>query len=62
MDLALRALHINSRLRKEQCSSRPICKMVIAGGYDSRLSENREYLQELKDLAVALDLKAEVTH
>jgi hypothetical protein len=36
------------------------CRLVIAGGYDSRLAENREYLLELKDLAAELGLSEKV--
>lgn len=36
------------------------CRLVIAGGYDSRLAENREYLEELKDLAAELGLTQKV--
>lgn len=36
------------------------CRLVIAGGYDSRLAENREYLLELKDLAAELGLTEKV--
>ena len=36
------------------------CRLVIAGGYDSRLAENREYLQELKALTRKLGLSDKV--
>lgn len=47
--LAIRALGLVQRQhsRKEATS----CKLVVAGGYDKRLSENREYLLELQTLA-----------
>lgn len=32
------------------------CRLVVAGGYDNRLAENREYLEELKHLTTALQV------
>ncbi len=37
------------------------CRLVVAGGYDSRLAENREYLLELKALTADLCLSDKVT-
>ncbi len=36
-------------------------RLVIAGGYDVRLAENREYLEELKDLAAGLRIQDNVS-
>lgn len=53
--LALRALH-------ELLQRRPGCdaRLVVAGGYDGRLAENREHLEELKELARSLGLDPRV--
>lgn len=36
------------------------CKLVIAGGYDMRLAENKEHLCELQSLAKDLGLQDKV--
>ena len=36
------------------------CRLVLAGGYDSRLAENREYLQELSNLVAEMGLQEQV--
>lgn len=52
IDLALKALH---ELQQRQPSSNAV--LVVAGGYDVRLAENREHLKELQQLAQQLDIK-----
>lgn len=37
------------------------CQLIIAGGYDERVTENREYYQELKDLVDEMGLTENVT-
>ena len=37
------------------------CKLVLAGGYDARLAENREYFQELEGLVDELGLEGQVS-
>jgi glycosyltransferase involved in cell wall biosynthesis len=55
IDLALKALH---ELQQRQPSSNAV--LVVAGGYDVRLAENREHLKELQQLAQQLDIKQRV--
>ncbi|KAG2446848.1 hypothetical protein HYH02_008005 [Chlamydomonas schloesseri] len=38
----------------------PPPRLVVAGGYDPRLAENVEHLQELREAAAAMDLRHEV--
>jgi glycosyltransferase involved in cell wall biosynthesis len=36
------------------------CRLIVAGGYDPRVSENVQYFQEMQDLAQELDVQARV--
>lgn len=56
LPLALQSLYLLSKILQGKYN----CKLVLAGGYDVRLSENREHLQELKDLVSELGLDDKV--
>lgn len=53
IDLAVRAFAL---LKKDVSGSRP--RLVVAGGYDPRVAENVQYLQELSALCTELGLQA----
>lgn len=55
IDLAIRALH-ELQHQRSGCNAR----LLIAGGYDERLAENREHLQELREMARDLGLTEHV--
>lgn len=55
IDLALKAL---KELQQRQPGSNAV--LVVAGGYDVRLAENREHLVELQQLAEQLDIQQQV--
>lgn len=59
--LALTAL---KELQQQRPTSQPAgssnAVLVVAGGYDVRLAENREHLLELQELAEQLDIKQQV--
>lgn len=52
VELAVRGLSLMDR--------REDARLVIAGGYDDRLAENRDYMQELRDLATTLGVAERV--
>jgi glycosyltransferase involved in cell wall biosynthesis len=55
LQLALNAMYqLRGKLSKEQWSN---THLIMAGGYDPRVSENVEHYDELKKLANALQLK-----
>lgn len=56
LPLALQSLSLLSKLVQGKFD----CKLVFAGGYDVRLAENREHLQELKELVSELGLDDKV--
>ncbi|KAK9809938.1 hypothetical protein WJX72_002056 [[Myrmecia] bisecta] len=61
VELAIRALHaLPHKHSAGHDADVKCCRLVIAGGYDARLAENREYMQELKDLIAELDLQDKV--
>lgn len=53
VSLAIRAF---AQLKQQVKDSKP--KLVIAGGYDSRVAENVEYLRELTELCTELELQS----
>jgi hypothetical protein len=55
IDLALKALH---QLHQRKPGSTAV--LVVAGGYDVRLAENREHLVELQQLAQQLGIQQQV--
>lgn len=55
IDLALKALH---ELHQRKPGSNAM--LVVAGGYDVRLAENREHLVELQQLAQQLGIQEQV--
>jgi len=57
LSLALRCL---AELRRDADAAPPL-HLVLAGGFDPRLAENVEHLQELRDEAQALGLEAAVS-
>jgi alpha-1,3/alpha-1,6-mannosyltransferase len=58
LPLALRCL---AELRRTMGASGALVHLVLAGGYDPRLAENVEHLQELRDEADALGVSGAVT-
>lgn len=63
IELAIQAFRLVMKHKEmKQDRSEAPCKLVIAGGYDSRLAENREYLQELKALVDSLGLSNQVLY
>lgn len=61
-DLALAVLAF-SALQKRlglRSTAAAMTRLVLAGGYDTRLAENREYFQELKQLVQQLGLEQQV--
>lgn len=46
----------NDFLSKDKTGVSKVCRLVIAGGYDKRVAENREYLKELQDLCTECKL------
>ncbi|GMH44119.1 hypothetical protein BSKO_12053 [Bryopsis sp. KO-2023] len=58
--LALEAMSALTKLRANSGGSMSDCNIVIAGGYDSRLTENREHLQELRNKASHLGIAERV--
>jgi len=58
LPLAIKAFAmLGEKISKEEFEK---CSLVLAGGYDKRLSENVEHFKELKDLAESLGLKNKV--
>ena len=63
IELAIRALHEASareQLQQQHSNSAKTRRLVIAGGYDVRLAENREYYEELESLVQQLGLSDRV--
>lgn len=54
------AIEAFSSLKKSYSKTFSSLTLVLAGGYDSRVSENVNHLQELKDLATGLGLSTHV--
>lgn len=57
IDLAIKSFSVFKK-KLEQDGIKVIPKLVVAGGFDSRVAENVEYLQELTQLCEKLDLKS----
>ncbi len=60
LGLAVRALSDLQTASRHQ-HQQPV-HLVLAGGYDSRLAENREVFEELHQLVAALGLQSQVRH
>ena len=61
IELAIQAFRLLAKHEEMKQDAAGVgCKLVIAGGYDPRLAENREYLEELKALASDLGLSEQV--
>lgn len=61
VELTIRALReLIDRLQQKERADLQLPRLVVAGGYDVRLSENREYLQELVNEAIALGIQDKV--
>jgi len=58
IELAILALH-EASARQQQSGARTR-RLVVAGGYDSRLAENREYYEELAALVRRVGLSDQV--
>lgn len=56
IELTIRALHVLVDDLQQKRPDSPLPRLVVAGGYDVRLSENREYLKELEREAAALGI------
>lgn len=54
VDLAVNAFH--EFMEKDTTGISKFCRLVIAGGYDKRVAENRDYLKELQDLCLQHNL------
>ena len=55
--LAVKALH---QLNNQDSSRRGIPRLVVAGGFNKRLAENREHYEEIRQLVVDLGLQQQV--
>lgn len=55
--LAVKALH---QLNKQEMSRTAAPRLVIAGGFDKRLAENREHYEEVRQLVIDLGLQQQV--
>jgi len=57
-ELGLAVQSLGVLLTQQAGASREVarCRLVLAGGYDARLAENREVLQGLRDLVADLGL------
>lgn len=55
--LAVKALH---QLNKQDLSGTGAPRLVVAGGFDKRLAENREHYEEVRQLVVDLGLQRQV--
>eukprot|EP00884_Botryococcus_braunii_P007571 jgi/Botrbrau1/16815/Bobra.150_2s0042.1 len=61
IELAIQALgRLLDRLQKEEMAHLELPRLIVAGGYDVRLAENRLYFEELQKEAVHLKLKDKV--
>ena len=56
--LAIQALH--ALLQSSSVAEGKGCRLVVAGGYDSRLAENVDHLRELQQLASELGVQDKV--
>lgn len=55
--LAVKALH---QLNEQEVSSTAAPRLVVAGGFDKRLAENRDHYEEVRQLVVDLGLQQQV--
>lgn len=55
--LAVKALH---QLNKQDISRTQVPRLIVAGGFDIRLAENREHFEEVQQLVVDLGLQQQV--
>lgn len=55
--LAVKALH---QLNKQIASRTEVPRLIVAGGFDKRLAENREHYEEVQQLVVDLGLEQQV--
>lgn len=46
----------NQFLKSDTTGKAKFCRLIIAGGYDKRVAENREYLKELQDQCILYNL------
>lgn len=56
----MRALH-NLQTRPGRLRSSQPAQLILAGGFDSRLAENRQVFEELQELVKVLDLEHQVS-
>ncbi|KAA6423682.1 MAG: hypothetical protein FRX49_06253 [Trebouxia sp. A1-2] len=57
LPLAVKALH---ELKRQGHTGASLARLVVAGGYDKRLAENREHLKEVQQLVTDLHMEDEV--
>ena len=57
LPLAVKALH---ELKRQGCSGASSACLVVAGGYDKRLAENREHFKEIQQLVSDLHMEDQV--
>jgi hypothetical protein len=61
IELAIRAFGVLvDNIQKKESNGAELPRLVVAGGYDIRLAENRAYFEELKNEAAALGLQDKV--
>ena len=57
LPLAVKALH---ELKRQGHLGASLARLVVAGGYDKRLAENREHFKEVQQLVTDLHMEDEV--
>ncbi len=57
LPLAVKALH---ELKRQRHTGASLARLVVAGGYDKRLAENREHFKEVQQLVTDLHMEDEV--
>ena len=57
LPLAVKALH---ELKRQGYPGASLARLVVAGGYDKRLAENREHFLEVQQLVTDLHMEDEV--
>ena len=57
LPLAVKALH---ELKRQGHPRGSLARLVVAGGYDKRLAENREHFKEVQQLVTDLHMEDEV--
>ena len=58
LPLAIQALYVFNQ--RAQANSKPTAHVIMAGGYDKRLAENRDHFQEISELIDDLGMRHQV--